>query len=190
MSFLPVLWSLPLKTTHGFHYARSPLQPDAPTGTEANETFPCAHIVLCTSTPPLPSPAHFVLLPLSSPLLPDCTGLIQHVNVLQRHILPASLLAMGNIKHSGDCCYFIIYEALVISCINNPWLQSVAGAVIEYSWGIFVENFRHHFKPGRKNKNHHNKNFICHFAVLISEKQNLSLPPWGFSEVEGTKQWG
>jgi len=109
-----------LKNTDASRYTRSSLQPDAPTSTGANGTFPCAHIVLCTSTPPEPSPAHFVLLPLSSPSLPACKGLIQHVNVLQRHILPAFVLAMGNIKHSGDCCYFIIYEALVISYINNP----------------------------------------------------------------------
>lgn len=109
-----------LKNTYASCYTRSPLQPDAPTSTAANETFPCPYIVLCTSTPPVPSPTHFVLLPLSSPPLPACKGLIQHVNMLQRHILPAPVLAMGNIKHSGDCCYFIIYEALVISYINNP----------------------------------------------------------------------
>lgn len=109
-----------LKNIYASCYTRSPLQPDAPTSTGANETSRCAHIVLCTSTPHVPSPAHFVLLPLSSPLLPACKGLIQHVNVLQRHILPAPVLAVGNIKHSGDCWYFIIYEALVISYINNP----------------------------------------------------------------------
>lgn len=127
------------------------------------------NISLCTSTPPVPSPAHFVLLPLSSQLLPACKGLRQHVNLLQRHILPTPILHMGNVKHSGDCCYFIIYEALVISYINNPWLQSVAGTVIEYSWGIFVENFHHHFKP-----RHKNKNFSCHFTVSSPEKLNLS----------------
>lgn len=170
-----------LKNTYASCYTKSPLQPDAPTSTGANKTFPCAHIALCTSTTPVPSPAHFVLLPPPSPLLPTCKGLIQHVNVLQRHIFPTPVLAMGNIKHSGDCCYFIIYEALVISYINNPWLQSVASTVIEYSWGIFVENFHHRFKPRHKNKNHHNKNFICHLSVSTSQKQNLSLfHPEGF----------
>lgn len=113
--------------------------------TGANETLPCAHIELCTSTPPVPSPEHCSVTSVL-PLLPACKGLIQHLNVPQRHILPAPMLAMGNIKHSGDCCYFIIYEALVISYINNPWLQSVAGTAIEYSWGILVENFHHQFK--------------------------------------------
>lgn len=168
LSFLPLLQ--PLSHTASC----CALPSNAPTST-ANETFPRAHIVLCTSTPLVPLPSHFVLLFLSCLLLPACKGLIQHVNVLQRHILPAPVLAMGNIKHSGDCCYFIIYEALVISCINNPWLQSVAGTVIEYSWGIFVENFHHRCKPRHKTKNHHNKNFICHFTVSTSGKQNLSL---------------
>lgn len=93
---------------------------------------------------------------------------------------------MGNIKHSGDCCCFIIYEALVISYINNPWLQSVAGTVIEYSWGIFVENFHHHFKPGHKNKNNPNKNFNCVISQFppLRNKIFLFLPPtklflWG-----------
>lgn len=103
------------------------------------------NIALCTSTPPVPSPEHCSVTSVL-PLLPACKGLIQHLNVPQRHILPAPMLAMGNIKHSGDCCYFIIYEALVISYINNPWLQSVAGTAIEYSWGILVENFHHQFK--------------------------------------------
>lgn len=93
---------------------------------------------------------------------------------------------MGNIKHSGDCCCFIIYEALVISYINNPWLQSVAGTVIEYSWGIFVENFHHHFKLGHKNKNNPNKNFNCVISQFppLRNKIFLFLPPtklflWG-----------
>lgn len=154
----------------------------------ANQTFPCAHIVLGTSTLPVPSPAHFVLLPLSSPLLPAWKGLVWHVNVLQRHIIPAPVLAMGNIKHSGDCCYFIIYEALVISYINNPWLQSVAGTVIEYSCGIFVENVHHHFKPRQKNKSRRNKNFICHFSFNLWETKSFSFPPWGISVQGVTKQ--
>lgn len=50
---LQVLPPLPSKPTCALCSSTSPLQPDAPTSTGAKETFPWAHIVLCTCTPPL-----------------------------------------------------------------------------------------------------------------------------------------